>query len=230
MKDYKKFAEKLELKFNDQKWFERAFTHRSFINENSGSGLKHNERLEFLGDAVLELAASVELFDKYQDRPEGELTAYRAAIVNTVSLAETAESLGFNEYLMLSKGEAKDTGKARQSILADTMEAVIGAVFVDQGYNNAQKFISTSLFHKIDEIVEKGLWRDAKSFVQEKAQDVHGDTPHYKVTGESGPDHDKTFTVGIYFGDEIIAEGEGKSKQDAEQVAARKALNIKGWK
>jgi ribonuclease-3 len=229
MTDYTKVAEKLGLKFNDIELLKRAFVHRSYINENQGTGLKHNERLEFLGDAVLELAASVELFGKYPDRPEGELTAFRASIVNTVSLADTAEELQFSNYLMLSRGESKDTGKARQSILADTFEAVIGAIFLDQGFDSAEAFIGKNLYHKLDEIVEKGLWRDAKSFVQEKSQEILGETPHYRVTGESGADHDKTFTIGIYFGKELVAEGDGKSKQDAEQIAAQKALNLKKW-
>lgn len=203
--------------------------HRSFINENGKSGLEHNERLEFLGDAVLELSVTDFLFKKFKNKSEGELTAHRAALVNAVTLSEIAIELEMNEYLFLSKGEAKDMGRARQSILADAYEAVIGAIYLEQGYEAANQFIIKSLLSKTDEVVKRGLLKDAKSKVQEKSQEVYGVTPRYKVLKEVGPDHDKKFLVGIFLGPEHVADGEGKSKQEAEQVAAQEALKVKGW-
>lgn len=229
MKDYTVFEKKIDIIFKDKDLLINAFTHRSYINEHSGSGLEHNERLEFLGDAVLELVTTHELFIRYPQTPEGELTAYRAALVNTNSIAEAGEALGMNEYLLLSKGEAKDTGKARSVIIADTFEALIGAIYLDQGYDAAKKFIVTTLMGKIEEIVEKNLWRDAKSLLQEKAQESEGITPIYKIIEEKGPDHDKHFTAGAYIGSRLLAKGRGKSKQEAEQDAARKALEVEGW-
>lgn len=223
------FEEKTQLHFKNKDLLKQAFIHRSYINENPGTGLSHNERLEFLGDAVLELVATEELFRRYPDKAEGELTAIRAAMVNTNSISEAATRLGANEYLLLSKGEAKDTGKAREYILANTFEALIGAVYLDRGYDEAEKFIERSLFSKIDEIVAKKLWRDAKSLVQEKSQEITGITPRYEVLEETGPDHDKSFIVGIFFGASLAGKGNGKSKQEAEQNAARAALNAKGW-
>ena len=229
MPDFSSFEDLIGVHFINPLLLQTAFTHRSYINENSGITSGHNERLEFLGDAVLELVITRYLFDKYPEKPEGELTAYRSSLVNTTSLAESAEKLGMNEYLLLSKGEARDTGKARHYILADAFEAVIGAIYLDQGYDGATQFIADNLYKKIDLIVKKSLWRDAKSFVQEKAQEIVGTTPSYEVLSEVGPDHDKNFTIGIYFGSELIAEGKGKSKQEAEQTAARNALDKKGW-
>lgn len=229
MIDFTKFEKEVDIVFNDKRLLEQAFIHRSYINENSGSRLSHNERLEFLGDAVLELAVTNYLYLKYPNCDEGELTAYRSALVNAVIIGEVAGELGMNNYLLLSKGEAKDTGKARSYILANTYEAYVGAVYLDQGYGVAEEFIARTLFGKIDMIVAKKLWRDAKSLVQEKSQEYVGVTPSYKVVNESGPDHDKHFTIAIYFGDDRIAEGKGKSKQEAEQSAARNALEAKGW-
>jgi len=229
MIDFSSFEKKMDIVFNDKKLLEQAFIHRSYINENNGSKLSHNERLEFLGDAVLELIVTDYLYNKYPDRDEGELTAYRSALVNAVIIGEVAHELQMNDYLLLSKGEAKDAGRARNYILANTYEAYVGAVYLDQGYDVAQKFIATTLFGKLDEIVAKKLWRDAKSLVQEKAQEEYGVTPVYKVLHESGPDHDKHFTIGIFFAEDRIAEGKGKSKQEAEQQAARAALEIKEW-
>lgn len=229
MSDFAKFEETIGVTFNNKELIKRAFTHRSYINEHAGTGLKHNERLEFLGDAVLELAVTAYLFEKYANRPEGELTAFRSALVNTITIADAAEKLGANDFLLLSKGEAKDTGKARQYILANTFEAIIGAIYLDQGYDVAAKFIGEQLFHRIDEIVEKGLWKDAKSWVQEKAQEVYSVTPSYEIIEESGPDHDKTFTVAIFFDGKQVATGAGNSKQEAEQKAARAALEKEGW-
>ncbi len=223
------FENKLEFSFSNKRLLKEAFTHRSYINENRNCGWPHNERLEFLGDAVLELVVTDYLYHKYPEVTEGELTSYRAALVNTQSISEGASMWNMNDYLLLSRGEAKDEGKARQYILADTFEAVIGAIYLDKGYEMAQEFIAKSLFHKTDEMVRKELWKDAKSNFQEKAQEMEGVTPAYHIISEEGPDHDKRFTVGVFLGEEKISEGRGRSKQDAEQKAAEKALEVKGW-
>ncbi len=209
--------------------FEQAFIHRSFINENPKTGLIHNERLEFLGDAVLELISTEFLYEQYPHHNEGDLTAYRSALVNAVTLGDVATSLGFNDMMKLSKGEAKDVHRARSSILADAYEAFIGALYLDQGYEKTKDFITKTLLNKTEDIIKKGLYKDAKSFVQEKAQEKYSITPSYKVLEEEGPDHDKLFLVGIFFGDEKIAEGRGKSKQEGETNAARAALIEKKW-
>lgn len=222
---------KIGLTFSDITLLRTACTHRSFLNENKGAGLEHNERLEFLGDAVLELVVTSYLFRKYPKKQEGELTAFRSAIVNTMSLIKVAEHIGLNEFMMLSKGEAKDTGRARSVILANAVEAVIGAIYMDQGYNAAANFISGQVLEVIDieEIIKKRLWIDAKSRFQEKAQEKVGVTPSYKTLKEIGPDHDKKFTLGVFLGDVQVASGMGASKQEAEQQAAEKALEVKGW-
>lgn len=229
MIQFSDFEEKTQIVFKDKDLLKRAFIHRSFINENPSSGLTHNERLEFLGDAVLELVVTDFLFKKYTLYTEGELTALRSALVNSIIISEVASKIGMNDFLLLSKGEAKDNGKARQYILANTYEAYIGAVYLDQGYDVVKKFITDTLLPYTDEIVSKKLWRDSKSLVQEKTQEFVGVTPLYRVLAESGPDHDKYFTVGIFFGTDLIAEGKGKSKQEAEQKAAEAALKIKNW-
>lgn len=223
------FEKKIGHTFNDPTLLETAFTHRSFLNENRAPGREHNERLEFLGDAVLELVVTEFLFAKYPDKPEGELTSFRAALVNTLSISDAASTLEMNDHLLLSRGEAKDTGRARQIILANAFEAVIGALYLDAGYDVAKKFIADQLFHKTDEVVEKRLWQDSKSRFQEIAQDKVGITPRYEVVNQSGPDHDKRFVTGVYLGGEQIAKGEGRSKQDAEQATAENALKVKGW-
>ncbi|MBI2627490.1 ribonuclease III [Candidatus Nomurabacteria bacterium] len=223
------FEKKTKIIFRDKNLLKQAFIHRSYINENPSTTLSHNERLEFLGDAVLELIVTDFLYKKYPNYTEGELTALRSALVNAVIISEVAAKIGMNDYLLLSKGEAKDGGKARQYILANTYEAYIGAIYLDQGINIADKFVRKTLLLKTDEIVNKKLWRDAKSLVQEKAQELVNVTPAYKVLKESGPDHDKNFTVGIYFGGSLIAEGKGQSKQEAEQSAALNALKVKNW-
>ncbi|MCK5026955.1 MAG: ribonuclease III [Candidatus Pacebacteria bacterium] len=223
------FENKLGFSFSNKKLLKEAFTHRSYINENRGCGWPHNERLEFLGDAVLELVVTDYLYHKYPEETEGDLTSYRAALVNTQSISEGASMWNMNDYLLLSKGEAKDEGKARQYILADMFEAMIGAIYIDKGYEVAQEFIAKSLFHKTEEMVRKGLWKDAKSNFQEKAQEMENVTPAYRIISEEGPDHDKRFTVGVFLGEEKIAEGRGRSKQDAEQKAAEGALEVKGW-
>lgn len=228
--DLTKFTKALNLNWRDHGLLLEAFTHRSYLNEHKSSKLKHNERLEFLGDAVLELVVTDYLYKKYLEKPEGELTALRAALVNANTLAEVAAQLGMNDYLLLSRGEAKDTGRARQYILANTYESVLGAIYLDQGYETAAKFVADTLFNKTDNIVANNLWQDAKSFFQEKAQEHFGTTPIYKLIRELGPDHNKRFTIGLYINEEEVAVGEGHSKQEAEQTAAQKGLEIKGWK
>ncbi len=223
------FEKKIRIVFKDKALLQQSFTHRSYINENPGTKISHNERLEFLGDAVLELVVTDFLYKKYPQYTEGELTAVRSALVNAIIISEIASDIGMNNYLLLSKGEAKDNGKARQYILANTYEALVGAMYLDQGYDVVNKFITKTLLPKTDEIVSKKLWRDAKSLVQEKAQEFVSTTPAYKVLNQSGPDHDKHFTVGIYFGKDLIAEGKGQSKQEAEQSAALSALKVKNW-
>jgi ribonuclease-3 len=229
MIQFEDFEKKTKIIFKDKNLLKQAFIHRSYINENPGMSVSHNERLEFLGDAVIELIVTDFLYKKYGTFTEGELTAVRSALVNAVIIAEVASGIGMNDYLLLSKGESKDNGKARQYILANTYEAYVGAVYLDQGYEVVEKFITESLLHKTEEIVSKKLWRDAKSLVQEKAQEYVSVTPSYKVLSESGLDHDKHFTVGIFFGPTLIAEGKGKSKQEAEQKAAEAALKTKNW-
>lgn len=229
MKNFNELEEKLHIVFKNKDLLASAFLHRSYLNENSGINLPHNERMEFLGDAVLELVVTDYLYQKYMNKPEGELTAYRAALVNTNTISDAARKLGFEDYLLLSKGEAKDTGKARAYILANTFESFTGALYLDQGYDASKKFIHDHLLPELENIINHGLWRDAKSYVQEQSQEHEGVTPSYKVLHESGPDHDKTFTVGIYFRDKKIAEGKGSSKQEAETAAARNALEVQGW-
>ncbi len=229
VKEFSKFEDRIGITFKNKDLLRQAFTHRSYINEHKGLGWEHNERLEFLGDAVLELAMTEYLYDKYPDKPEGDLTSFRAALVNTVAISTAARDFDMEEFLLLSKGEAKDKGRARQYILANTFEAVIGAIHLDSGYKKATKFISEALFHKIDEIVEKGLWKDAKSLFQEKAQDEVSITPSYKILSEIGPDHDKEFTVAVFLDEEQVEKASGKSKQEAEQKAASAALYKKGW-
>ena len=224
-RDWNTFEDLIGVKFKNKDLLAQAFIHRSYLNENPRIGMEHNERLEFLGDAVLELAVTDFLYKTYPDSPEGELTSYRAALVNANTMAEFANEIGMNEYLFLSRGEAKDTGKARLYILANAIEALIGAMYLDQGYKIVEGFIDRFLHKRAEEIVKNKLWRDSKSQVQEKAQEFVGVTPSYKVLKETGPDHDKHFTIGIFFGDEKIAEGKGHSKQEAEQDAARSAFS-----
>jgi ribonuclease-3 len=234
MKDSTGFLQHAQVQFKNIKLLRTAFTHRSFLNElkrdpETDEILEHNERLEFLGDAVLELVVTEFLFAKYPQKPEGELTAIRAALVNTVSICDAAKQLNMNDFLLLSRGEAKDTGRARDVILANAFEAFIGALYIDQGYLVARDFIARSLFAKSDEVVSKRLWQDAKSRFQEMSQELFSVTPTYKIVQEEGPDHNKVFVAAVCIGDEQIAEGSGKSKQEAETAAARKGLEVKGW-
>lgn len=223
------FKQKNNIYCNNDKLLEQAFIHRSFINENPRTGLVHNERLEFLGDAVLELIVTEYLYTTFPHQNEGDLTAYRSALVNAVTLGEVAQGIGFNDMMKLSKGEAKDVHRARSSILADAYEAFVGALYLDQDYSVTKNFITETLLLKTEEIIRKGLYKDAKSFVQEKSQEIYALTPNYRVLSEEGPDHDKLFSVGIFFGEDKIAEGKGRSKQEAETAAARAALEEKGW-
>ena len=229
MPDFQSLTKKLGASFNNLNLLIEALTHRSYLNEHREYTGSHNERLEFLGDAVLELAATDFLFKKFPAKPEGELTSYRAALVNTVSLAESAQALGINEYLLLSKGESKDTGRARDVILADAFEAIIGAIYLDSGYSNAEAFIAKNLYNKIEDVIAKRSYQDAKSRFQEIAQEKKGITPSYETLSEVGPDHDKRFTVGVFIGASEIARGTGQSKQEAEQSAAQAGLDKTGW-
>jgi len=229
MIDFSKFEKKVNVNFKDKNLLKQAFIHRSYLNENPKVGIHHNERLEFLGDAVLELITTNYLYKNYPDKNEGDLTSYRAALVNAVTLSMVSEKLGMNDFLLLSKGESKDTGKARQDILANTFESFLGALYLDQGYEKSNDFVEEFLFPEMKEILEKGSWRDAKSVFQEKAQEHFGITPVYRVLSESGPDHDKRFTVGVFLSKDLIVDGSGKSKQEAEQKAAEGALKKKGW-
>ena len=224
MHDFSQLEKKLDIKFKNKDLLTQAFTHRSYLNENPNFYLEHNERLEFLGDAVLELAVTEELYKKYPKKPEGELTNWRAALVNAKILGELAGELGLNDYLLLSRGEAKELGKARQYILANTFESLIGALYLDRGFTECQKFIKKNLLTKLSEIIEKGLYKDAKSKFQEEAQEKRGVTPAYRVLEEWGPDHEKHFIIGVFLSEELMAKGEGSSKQEAEEDAAKHAL------
>mgnify|MGYP001597681132 FL=1 len=229
MIDYAEFEKIIKVEFKDKDILKQAFTHRSYLNENRKGKIGHNERLEFLGDAVLELAVTKFLYNKYPEKPEGDLTAIRAALVNTNTISDAAKKLKMNDFLLLSKGEAKDNGRARQYILANAFEAIIGAIYLDKGFDTAEKFIEKNIFYLTDEIVAENLWQDPKSYFQEKVQEENGMTPVYKTLKEEGPDHDKHFSVGVFIGEKLVSEGRGKSKQEAEQEAAKKALEIKGW-
>ena len=219
----------LKVIFKDTTLLLSAITHRSYLNEHRDATWDHNERLEFLGDAVLELVVTDFLFAKYPEKPEGELTAVRAALVNTNSLCNASEILGINKFLLMSKGESKDEGRARQYILANVFEACIGAIYLDQGYEAARNFIAERLFANTEKIVEKRLWQDAKSRFQEFAQERASITPTYETLSQDGPDHDRVFTVGVFLRHEKVAEGKGRSKQEAEQQAAQMAVVAKGW-
>lgn len=229
MIDFSKFEQVLGVNFRNKDLLRTALTHRSYINENPSAPGGHNERMEFLGDAVLELVITEYLYEKFPEKPEGDLTSLRASLVNANILGVVASELDFNNFLLLSRGEARDIGRARQYILANTFEAVVGAAYLDQGYENTKNFILKVLSPKLDEILEKKLYRDAKSLFQEESQERVGATPTYQVHKEWGPDHDKHFIVGVYLEKDLIAEGEGPSKQEAQQQAAEAALKLKSW-
>ena len=228
MKNFTKLEEKLRVNFKNKDLLMQAFTHRSYLNENPKFHLDHNERLEFLGDAVLELVVTEYLYKQYKN-PEGEMTNWRAALVNSLSLANKAQELGFDDFLLLSRGEAKDTGKARQFILANTFESFLGALYLDQGLEVSRKFIEERLLCELPNILEQGLHIDDKSLFQERAQEKARITPHYKVLKQQGPDHAKNFVVGVFLKQELVAEGSGSSKQEAEEAAAKLGLEAKNW-
>lgn len=230
MKDFSVFEEKIGVQFKDKDLLVQAFVHRSYLNEHPDFRMGHNERLEFLGDAVVELVVTEYLYANYPN-PEGELTNWRAALVNANTLALIAQDdLGMEEYLYLSRGEAKDAGsKARSYILANAIEALIGSMYLDQGMEVVTDFIKRYVISKLDHILEHKLYVDPKSRFQEAAQETSGVTPSYRVLSETGPDHAKEFNVGVYLGSELVASGKGSSKQDAQIEAARKALEAKGW-
>lgn len=219
---------KLGVHFKNHDLLLEALTHRSYLNERPDWHLNHNERLEFLGDAVLELIVTEYLFKNYKD-PEGVLTSWRAALVNSVMLAEIAKKTDLNEFVLLSHGEKRDAGRARQYILANALEAIIGAIYLDQGYEETKKFIERQILPEFPKIIEQKLYKDAKSFFQEEAQERIGITPSYRVLDEWGPDHSKTFKVGVYLNNELTGVGFGPSKQEAQQKAAEDALHKKSW-
>jgi ribonuclease III len=226
--EYTELASVLKLEFNNIDHFKQSLVHRSYLNEHRDFPLDHNERLEFLGDAVLELVVTEYLYLNYPN-PEGELTNWRAALVNSKMLAELSTEAGIEEYLFLSKGESKDTGKARQYILANAFEAIIGSIYIDQGWDASKKFITERLLKKLDHILEHKLYLDPKSKFQEMAQERLGITPSYQVVGETGPDHEKEFEVVALLKDAVVAKGTGTSKQEAQVSAAAAALAAKGW-
>jgi ribonuclease-3 len=230
MSDLKKLEKRIGIEFQNQKYLQQALVHRSYINEHPDFTLGHNERLEFLGDAVLEIVITEYLFENYPDTPEGDLTNWRASLVNAKMLYTVAKDLGIEDYLLLSKGEAKDKNtKARQYILANAIEALIGAMYLDQGIEGPKKFIVNNIVSRLDEILKNELYVDPKSKFQELAQEKEGITPVYKTLSEEGPDHEKMFTVGLYLGEELVSTGTGLSKQEAQIMAAGLGLKVKNW-
>lgn len=227
--DFLKLEAVVGVTFKNRDLLEQAFVHRSYLNENPHFHLSHNERLEFLGDAVLELVVTEALFLEFPEKPEGELTSLRAALVNSKMLSDVSQRLGLNDYLRLSRGEAKDIGRARTFILANTFEALIGSIYLDQGYEVSSVFIHRTLLPELESILSDKLYKDPKSLFQEESQERVGITPSYQVLREWGPDHDKHFIVGVFLGEEVVAEGEGPSKQVAQEEAAKKGLIAKGW-
>jgi ribonuclease III len=226
----KEVEKKVGVEFENRNLLVQAFCHRSYLNENPDFNLGHNERLEFLGDAVLELVVTNFLYLQYPEKSEGELTSWRAALVNTKEIADTAEKLNFQNYLLLSKGEKRENGRARLCILANTFESFVGALYLDKGYQAVENFVKDNLIVKLPKIIELGLYRDPKSELQEKTQEDVGITPSYNVLEESGPDHQKHFKIGVFLNDKIVGEGEGWSKKEAEEEAAKEALSKKNWK
>lgn len=225
--ELQKLAKQLQINFSDFSLLEQALLHRSYLNEHPEQS-SNNERLEFLGDAVLELVVTEYLYQEYP-LPEGELTLLRSAIVKKDNLADIARVLNLGEYLYLSKGEEKSGGREKSYLLANTVEAVIGAIYLDQGLVKTREFITRTVLITLEKIVNEKLHIDSKSLFQEKAQAITSITPEYQVIEESGPAHDRTFMMGVYLNNELIATGKGSSKQSAEQAAARNALAIKQW-
>ncbi len=228
-KNFSKLEEKLGIVFESKDLLTQAFIHRSYLNENPNIHLGNNERLEFLGDAVLELVVTEYLYSKYPKETEGKMTSWRAALVNTKMISSIASKIDFGNFLLLSRGETKEEGKSRQYILANTFEAFIGALYLDRGYEQCRQFIAKNLLPELPRIIKEELYKDAKSRFQEVAQEIVKITPAYRVLREKGPDHAKHFTVGVYLGDELIAEAGGYSKQEAEEETAKAAMEAKGW-
>lgn len=226
--DLELLKDTLSIEIQNPDLFQEALTHRSFLNEHKSYKHPHNERLEFLGDAVLELVVTKFLFDNFKN-PEGELTSFRAALVNGDMLGKIGHDLGLQNFLLMSRGESKDTGRARSYLVANAMESIIGALYIDQGFDAAKNFVEQNILNHLDEVLSQGLYTDPKSRFQELAQEKSGVTPSYRVLKEWGPDHDRHFIAGVFINDELVAEGEGISKQDAQREAARQGLIAKGW-
>ena len=222
--DLKNLNKKLNINFNDPSLLERSLTHRSVLNEKKNKNLKHNERLEFLGDAVLELIVSEHLFHKYPDRPEGELTSFRAAVVNTSSLAEVSKTLDIGQHLIMSKGEEMTGGREKEHLLANAFEALLGSIYLDRGYDTTKDFVEKKLIPKLEDVVKYRLDIDPKTKLQERAQRILKSTPTYKVIDEKGLDHDKTFTVVTKIKGSVYGKGKGANKQEGEENAAKEAL------
>jgi ribonuclease-3 len=230
MIDFEKLEKNLNIYFKNKDLLTQAFCHRSYLNENPDFKLSHNERLEFLGDAVLELVTTEYIFTNYPDKPEGDMTSWRASLVNANTLYEVALEIKFNEFVLLSQGEEKENGRSKKYILADSFEAFVGSLYLDQGYQACKDFIEKHLINKkLEEIIEKKLYKDPKSLFQERSQEIESITPTYQVIEETGPDHMKNFIVGVFLKEQLIAEGEGLSKHEAELNAASKALKVKKW-
>lgn len=229
--DFYKIQKILGLEFNNLDLFKRALTHRSFLNENKEwREIGHNERLEFLGDSILGLIAAEYLFKEFSNLMEGELTALRAALINSDSLLDVADKLNLKEYLLVSKGEKNELQKAHPYFLANTVEAIVGAIYLDKGFDESKRFVQKHILSKTEMILKTESYKDPKSVFQEKSQENLNITPIYKTLESWGPDHLKQFRVGVYLNKESIAKGEGYSKQEAEVNAAKKALSKKKWK
>ncbi len=224
MMDTASLQKKLGISFKNEDLLTEALTHRSYLNEFPRWRLPHNERLEYLGDAVLELLVSEELFAKFPDYPEGKLTVLRAALVNYQILARIAESIDLDDFILMSRGERRDTGKAREVILANAIEAVIGAMYLDQGIEKVLAFVKKNIMSNLEDVMKTKSYRDAKSELQEIVQEKLRVTPTYRVIEEAGPAHKRVFKMGVYFGEKFVADGEGASKQEAELAAAKNAL------
>lgn len=218
------------IEFKNKNLLKQALTHRSYLNEHHDCEVGHNERLEFLGDAVLEIIVTEFLYLNFSDKLEGELTNWRASLVNSKMLFQVAKELDFEKYLLLSKGESRDkNSKARQYILANSVEAIIGAIYLDQGIEATKKFVFNNIIKNLDDIVRRKAYLDPKSRFQELSQDICGITPSYKLIKEEGPDHAKKFTIGLFLEEELVSVGEGASKQEAQINAAEKGIKIKKW-
>ena len=224
MKDIGILEQRIGIRFNNINLLKEALTHRSYLNERSNWPVPHNERLEYLGDAVLELAVSERLFADYPDFPEGQLTVIRAALVNYQILGKIAAELELDEFMLMSKGERGDNPRAKEVILANALEALVGAIYLDHGFDTVKKFVDKEIMVYVDDIIRTKSYKDPKSALQELIQERSRVTPTYEVLEESGPAHERTFRVGVRFGGDIVAEGSGQSKQEAEVEAARKAL------